>query len=94
MNRETLISTMQGYKNTVPRMKKVTFTGGKIEIFLQDGRTIITPLTEFPSIKKLPIAKRNEFSIINNGTALNIFACNEIFHIRDFLGLPENWTNL
>ena len=94
MNRETILTTMQGYKTTVPRMKKVSFVGGKIEINLQDGRTIILPLTEFPSIKKLSLSKRNDFSIINNGTALNIFACDEIFHIRDFLGLPENWTNL
>lgn len=94
MTKHTLLSKMQGYKTTTPRMKKVSFNNGKIEINLEDGRTIITPLAPFPSIKKVPPEKRRDYSIINNGTELNIFACDEIFHIRDFLGLPENWADL
>ncbi len=89
-----LLNNMQGYKATVPRMKKIDFEDGKIKIFLEDGRIIISPLTNFPSIKKLSLAKRKQFAIIDGGVALNIFACDEIFHIRDFLGLPENWADL
>ena len=94
MNRTIILSTMQGYKTTVPRIKKVVFVTGKIELYLQDGRALVLPLTHFPSIKKLSLSQRNNFTIINNGTVLNIFDCEEIFHIRDFLGLPENWAEL
>jgi hypothetical protein len=94
MNKAVLLNNMQGFKSTIPRIKSVSFSVGKIEIALFDGRTLFIPLNNFPSIKKLPLAKRKEFAIINNGTALNIFACDEIFHIRDFLGLPENWSDL
>ena len=89
-----ILDTMQGYKTTVPRIKKVVFVTGKIELHLQDGRTLVVPLTNFPSIEKLSLSQRNNFTIINNGKALNIFDCDEIFHIRDFLRLSENLTEL
>ncbi len=94
MNKAILLNNMQGFKTVVPRIKKVNFIYGKMEVSLVDGRILIIPLNNFPSIKKIPLSKRKEFAIINNGTELNIFSCDEIFHVRDFLGLPENWVDL
>ena len=94
MTKHAILERMQGYKTTIPRMKDVQFEEDNIHIFLEDDRIIISPLTPFPSIIKVPTEEREEYTIINEGTALNIFSCDEIFHVRDFLGLPEKWTDL
>ena len=87
------LELMEGYTTTAPRMKKVTFEPGKIIVHLQDGRIIISPLDKFPSIKKVRMERRKEYAIINNGTELNIFDCQEMYHVRDFVGFSENWLN-
>ena len=44
---------VEGFWNVVPKIKKVSFpVRGKMSVFLNDGRTIIVPISAFPSIKK------------------------------------------
>jgi hypothetical protein len=31
------------------------------------------------------------FFVFMNGKAVDIYACDEMYHIRDFMGIPENW---
>lgn len=82
---------MEGYTETTPEIKKIDFgVAGKIAVHLIDGRIILAPISQFPSLKKVPLAKRSKYTIIN-GNAVNIHACDEIYHIQDFLGSPENY---
>lgn len=60
-------------------------------INLEDGRTIVVPLEKFPSIQELPAEERTQYGIFDNGKAVDIYACDEMYHIRDFMGIPENW---
>lgn len=47
-------NTVEGFWNTNPEFKKLTFDKkGTITVHLTDGRQIIVPLSKFPTIKKL-----------------------------------------
>jgi hypothetical protein len=77
---------MEGIYGIRPIIKKLDFTHrGKIALYLKDGRTIISPLSFFPSIKKMPMDKRLKYSIVNDEMILFEY-CNEIYHLQDFLG--------
>jgi hypothetical protein len=83
---------MEGYVHITPKIKKISFEiVGKISVYLEDGRVILAPLSKFPSLKKVPSAKRSKYTIVN-GDVVNVHACNEVYHLQDFLGLPENYV--
>lgn len=91
MRNEALISRMEGIVGIEPRIKKVSFDARHIILTLEDGRIIYTPLKYFPSLKKVPVEQREKYQIFDDGKALDIFACDEMYHIRDFLGIPEKY---
>lgn len=84
---------MQGIVGIDPIIKKIDFDAKNIIIFLEDGRKLFAPLKYFPSIKKVPLSKRKQYNIVDSGKAINIFAADEVFHIRDFLGIPEEYLH-
>lgn len=82
---------MEGFGRTTPVIKKVTFPKpGKFEVALEDGRSIMLPISRFPSLKKVPVADRKKV-IILDGDAVTWEKCHEVYHIQDFFGLPENY---
>jgi hypothetical protein len=83
---------MEGFAQTQPTIKKVSFhERGRIALILEDGRIISAPLSKFPSIRRLSVKDRQQYTIIN-GTMIDIHAANEVYHIQDFLGLPEKYA--
>ncbi len=84
----------EGFVYVTPEIKKVSFTKpGKFSVHLADGREIILPIRKFPSLAKVPVGKRKNYQILygNSGSMLTWPDCNEVYHIQDFLGVPENY---
>ena len=82
---------MEGVGRTTPTIKKVTFPKrGKFEVWLEDGRQITMPISKFPSLGKVPVARRDKYVILS-GDMVTWPDCNEVYHIQDFLGVPDNY---
>ena len=78
-------SQIEGYWNIIPILKSISFgIRGKIIVSLEDGRTIIIPISKFPSIKKLNQNQRKKWYLFGNGFSFD--DCNEVFHIEQILG--------
>ena len=84
----------EGFVYVTPQIKKVSFTRpGKFNVHLTDGREIILPIRCFPSLAKVPVASRKNYQILSgkSGSMLTWPECDEVYHIQDFLGVPENY---
>lgn len=76
---------IEGFWNVKPKIKKVSFQiRGKISIYLEDGRSVIVPVSNFPSIKKLTTTQRLKWYLFGNGFSFD--DCNEVYHIEQILG--------
>jgi len=83
---------MEGFVKTKPNIKKITFERrGKMFVYLNDGRTVIVPVSAFPSIKKLKEADRKHYTIIDN-SLFTFDKSNEIFHLEQVLGKENNYA--
>jgi len=83
---------MEGFLKIKPEIKKLRFEQrGKMSIYLQDGRTIIVPVSSFPSIKRLKESDRKHYQIIDN-ELFTFDKTNEIFHIEQILGKENNYS--
>lgn len=52
---------IEGFWNIEPKIKNIISPlRGKMQVHLEDGRSVIVPLSAFPSIKKVPTKKRNK----------------------------------
>ena len=79
-------------KNRQMCIQKLNFDiPGKITIKLEDGRIIIVPLKYFPDIKKLSVEKRKKYTIVDDRTVLFYYS-DSIYHLEDFLGLENKWS--
>jgi len=76
---------MEGFFETEPKIKKLKFPNGKIEVHLEDGRIIIIPLKHFPSIKKLSTGQRKKWAVLD-GIGFDFDDSDEQFHIYQILG--------
>jgi len=76
---------MKGFENIKPKINNLKFPNGKIEIYMEDGRILFIPLKYFPSIKKLNIAQRKKWSILD-GIGFLFEDSDEIFHLYQILG--------
>jgi len=76
---------MEGFINTEPKIKKLKFPNGKIEVHLKDGRIITASLKYFPSIKKLTINQRKKWAILDE-VGFDFKDSDEMFHIYQILG--------
>ena len=82
---------MEGIYKIKPVIEKILFsTAGKISISLKDGRVIIVPIKYFPGIKKLSLAERRRYRIINDQMIM-FHNSNEIYHLQDFLGKEQQY---
>ena len=63
---------------------------GKITLKLKDGRVIIVPLKYFPDLKKLSLAKRKKYTIVDDRTVLFSYS-DSVYHLEDFMGLENKW---
>ena len=84
---------IEGFYNIEPLIEDIKFENkGKICFYLQDGRIIITPLSAFPSIKKLDKEQRNKFQILGN-EGFTFDDCDEVFAIEQVLGNYQNYKH-
>lgn len=81
----------EGIIGIKPTIKKVGFEHkGKISVYLDDGRIIIAPLKLFPSIAHLTMAQRRKYTI-GDGEVIVFQDADEVYHIEQFLGRPEDY---
>jgi len=74
-----------------PKIKKIDFVDNKILVYMTDGRVIISPLTKFPSIKKLTPEQRKKWYLFGNGFSFD--DCNEVFQIEQILGNYDEYKH-
>jgi hypothetical protein len=49
----------EGYWNVTARIKQLSFPRrGKFQVDLQDGRSIVMPVSAFPSLKRVPVKEQ------------------------------------
>jgi hypothetical protein len=49
----------EGYWNVTPRIKQLSFPRrDKFQVELQDGRSIVMPVSAFPSLKRVPVKEQ------------------------------------
>ena len=89
---------MEGFTNTRARIKKLSFDQpGKMSLYLADGRIIIVPVSRFPGIKKLSLAQRQKWQILQGGDEGDGFTfrdSDEVYHLEQILGLPEHYNHI
>lgn len=77
--------TVEGFWNVKPEIKSLSFPKrGKFQVDLKDGRSIIMPISAFPSIKKVPVKERSEWYLMGGGVTWD--SCPEVIHIEQILG--------
>ena len=76
-----IVKNLEGFQGIKPVTEKVNFSfKDKIAIYLQDGRIIIAPLSQFPSIQKLNLIERKQINIIDDQLIM-FRECDEVFHL-------------
>lgn len=76
---------VEGYWQVKPEIKSLSFPKrGKFQVDLKDGRSIIMPISAFPSIKKVPVAERPNWYLMGGGVTWD--SCSEVIHIEQILG--------
>ena len=90
---QAMTASPESYVGRKPEIKKVDFSmKGHISIYLKDGRILIAPLSKFPSIKKMSLEQRQQYGLAD-GTTIIFQYCDEVYHLQDFLGLPEDYIH-
>jgi hypothetical protein len=85
---------VEGIIGIRPEVKRLTFkTRGKMDVHFVDGRTVIVPLSWFPSINKLTTAQRERWYVMPDGL-FSFDDCPEIFHVEQVLGKEEAYRYL
>ena len=83
---------MEGYWDVEPKIKSLSFPKrGKFQVDLQDGRSIIMPISAFPSMRKVPVKERNQWYLIGGGVTWD--SCPEVIHIEQILGNFNNYAH-
>lgn len=74
------------YLNSTLTLKDIRFKSTAIELIFSDGRLLISPLKNFPAIKKLTPAQRKKYHIIG-GEGFDFDDSDEVYHVADFIGI-------
>lgn len=84
--------TKEGYWDVVPQIKSVLFPArGKWQVNLVDGRSVVMPISAFPSLKKVPVCERTKWYLIGGGVTWD--ACPEVIHVEQILGDYQKYTH-
>ena len=79
-------SDMCRFKDTDLGIKKLDFgvKRGAMAVYLTDGREVIVPVSMFPDIKRLTMAQREDYMIMDN-QYFSFEALSKIYSIKDVL---------
>ena len=74
------------FKDTDLGIKKLDFgvKRGAMAVYLTDGREVIVPVSMFPDIKRLTMAQREDYLIMDN-QYFSFEALSKIYSIKDVL---------
>ncbi|MCR4810026.1 MAG: DUF2442 domain-containing protein [Prevotella sp.] len=79
-------------KDVQPKIKRLSFPKrGKFQVDLQDGRSVLMPVSAFPSLKKVPVKERNNWYLMGGGVTWD--SCPEVIHIEQILGNYQNYAH-
>ena len=82
----------EGYWNVIPKIKKLSFPKrGKFQVDLQDGRSILMPISAFPSLKRVPTNERDNWYLMGGGVTWD--SCPEVIHVEQILGNFQNYAH-
>ena len=82
---------MEGIYQITPSIKKISFEQkGKIFLYLEDGRIIISPLKYFPGIQHLDSKQRKIYTIMDDQMIM-FKDSDSIYHLQDFIGKEQNY---
>lgn len=82
----------EGYWGVIPKIKSVAFPKrGKFQVNLEDGRSIVMPISAFPSLKKVPVRERGGWYLMGGGVSWD--SCPEVIHIEQILGNYRNFAH-
>ena len=82
----------EGYWGIVPQIKSVAFPiRGKFQVNLVDGRSIIMPISAFPSLKRVPVKERGSWYLMGGGVSWD--SCHDVIHIEQILGNYHNYMH-
>ncbi len=77
--------TKEGYWDVVPKIKSISFPmRGKFQVDLQDGSSVVMPISAFPSLKKVPTKGQKNWYLIGGGVSWDSYP--EVIHIEQILG--------
>lgn len=83
---------MYGFVGVEAKIEDISFKEkGAITLLLQDGRKIIAPLKNFEQIAGLSSSKRKNYTI-GNDSIIIFHDLDEVYHVQDFLGVPEDYV--
>ena len=68
--------------------QSVTFTGDRMQVQLQDGRSLLVPLAWFPTLLSVTEAERQDWRLIGGGLGIHWEALDEDISVPRLLGLP------
>ena len=82
----------EGFGDVVPQIKSVSFPlRGKWQVDLVDGRSIIMPISAFPSLKRISSKERKNWYLIGGGVTWD--ACSEVIHVEQLLGDYQKYSH-
>jgi hypothetical protein len=82
----------EGYWDVRPKIKRLSFPKrGKFQVDLQDGRSVMMPISAFPSLKRMPAKERDNWYLMGGGVTWD--ACSEVIHIEQILGNYQNYAH-
>ena len=76
------------YKDTNLGIVKLDFTmkRGTMAVYLTDGRIVLVPISMFPDIKRLTMAQREDYMIMDD-QYFSFEALSRIYSVKDLLRL-------
>ena len=82
----------EGFWDVVPQIKSVSFPlRGKWQVDLVDSRSIIMPISAFPSLKRISSKERKNWYLIGGGVTWD--ACSEVIHVEQLLGDYQKYSH-
>ena len=74
------------FKDTDLGIKKLDFgvKRGAMAVYLTDGREVIVPVSMFPDIKRLTMAQREDYMIMDN-QYFSFESLSKIYSVKDIL---------
>lgn len=72
-----------------PRARQVDFTDDDLVVRLEDGRTLLVPLSWLPRLSQASAAQRRACELLDEGEVLRWEEIDEDLSVPGLLGLPD-----